>query len=106
MTTKQELLKKEFERYIKQSYKHERLFGRGESYARAVIDTHWKDFQEDGRGLISHHESCSGEARFYFRCEVCGFICDRPTKYKNHETREPYPHICDDCLKGAKNDLL
>jgi hypothetical protein len=59
-----ELLAKH-QQWITDSYKHERLGGRGAEYEAAIREYRRKDFIKDGYDLISRHESKTGEAVYF-----------------------------------------
>lgn len=68
---------KTHEEFMDKYYKHNKYKGRGEEYAKSLLESHQKSLLEDGVDYISKHESITGRiVSFYPRmittntCEV------------------------------------
>lgn len=54
-------MKKQMEKLLKKLYKHERLFGRGEEYAKLIINGDIEDIEKNNYAVVSKFESITGE---------------------------------------------
>ena len=51
--------------FIEKYYKHSRYKGRGADYAKSVLQSHEKHYEDCGYDLISRHESNLGVALYF-----------------------------------------
>lgn len=77
--------------FLKSNYLHQRFEGRnnaswGTDYSKCVTESAYRDLEENGYALISHHSSNSREALFYLRSleafdtmtKLCAHACGSP----------------------------
>lgn len=77
------ILYTEVERFVRQHYKHERLFGRtaqtgwDDDYGKDIVTKYQQGLNEfsaqNAAQIISRHESVSGESLLFTRCDVIKF---------------------------------
>ncbi len=67
-------MRKEITKLLKQSYKPDRFYGRGANYANVVIGSKIEALKQFGHTLISHYDSVSGRAVYFYLCKECGKI--------------------------------
>jgi len=62
---------KTVEQFLNKYYKPDRYTGRGDEYARTLLESYKKDFANDGVVLICHHDSVTGKAvSFYGKKQI------------------------------------
>lgn len=58
---------KTVEEFHKKYHRHDRFEGRGKEYAQCVINTSYKELEEDGFTIITHHDSNTGQCVAFYK---------------------------------------